>query len=35
LHYGFGDEAADPLKAVLKTRYRLNARYARALEAGA
>ena len=35
LHYGFGDEEMDPLKDALESRYRLNARYARALEAGA
>jgi LmbE family N-acetylglucosaminyl deacetylase len=35
LHYGFGDEGADPLKDVLEQRYLLNARYARVLEAGA
>jgi LmbE family N-acetylglucosaminyl deacetylase len=34
LHYGFSDEQADPLKAALKGRYLVNARYARALDAG-
>jgi LmbE family N-acetylglucosaminyl deacetylase len=34
LHYGFGDEADDPLRDALGKRLRLNAAYARACEAG-
>jgi LmbE family N-acetylglucosaminyl deacetylase len=32
LHYGFSDEQADPLRDALKGRYRVNARYTRALD---
>jgi N-acetylglucosamine malate deacetylase 1 len=35
LHYGFGDEKADPLRDALKGRYLVHARYPRALDAGA